>query len=112
MQKNKTNYFSYILCMNALEAIAKLKECRKYEGHPFEYKNDVFYVRRVVAAPANLQEFTNNYRSYIENSEATVMLGLSAQYDIYFYDNPYKQPVAFFLRLKEFERKCLNNTKD
>lgn len=92
--------------MNATEAIEKLKKYKSFEGKTVNYKGESILIRKVIAAPYNLDEYTDNYRHYVENSEATVLLNLSSNYDIYFYNDPYAS-VAFYIRLDDFERTCL-----
>lgn len=87
--------------MTKEEALEKLQEYKGFEGRNVLYKGNVFEIRKVIAAPSYLPEFTANYQDYVDKSEYTVRLGLSDDYDIYFYKDPYAS-MAFFILLDDF----------
>lgn len=90
--------------MNIEKVLEKLSEYITIEGKAVFYKGNPIRINKVVAAPSNFEEFKANYKSYIEDSIGTVKLGLSEDYDIYFFENPYTN--NFIINLDDFIENC------
>ncbi|MDH4472270.1 MAG: hypothetical protein QE487_06660 [Fluviicola sp.] len=87
--------------MNSKEVLEKLATYKQFEGRNVLFKGYILEIRKVIAAPAYLPEFTERYQDYVEQSENMVALGLSDDYDIYFFNNPYSNP-TLFTKLDDF----------
>ncbi|HBF87019.1 MAG TPA: hypothetical protein DDX39_00145 [Bacteroidales bacterium] len=92
--------------MNSQEILIELSKYKNKEGNHFFYKGSKIKITKIIAAPYNLNEFMKIKTEYIDNCENTVKLCLSDNYDLYFFENPYKL-ITSFIRLNDFLKDCI-----